>query len=170
MAKRFTDTEKWRKPFIKNLSTTHKVVWFYILDECDHAGIWEVEEEVMSARIHEKVDLYEFLSAVGDKIKVIEDGRKWFIQDFVDFQYGILSPLNRMHTSVIHRLEKYNLMKNKPLTSPLEGAKDKGTDKVKDKDKGTAMICGDCLRSFDNHLAFKSHLAVCGEVNNAKVA
>ena len=39
MAKRFTDTDKWKKGFIRNLPTKYKLLWLYILDDCNHAGV-----------------------------------------------------------------------------------------------------------------------------------
>ena len=57
MAKRFTDTEKWKKQFVKSLDPVYKLFWFYILDECDHAGIWHVEIEIAEIRIGAKIDV-----------------------------------------------------------------------------------------------------------------
>jgi len=133
MSKRFTDTCKWKKPFIKGLTAPYKLFWFYILDDCDHAGIWQVEPEVASIRIGFDIDVKEAIKIFGNRIKVIDE-YKWFIPDFILFQYGKLNPENRAHKSVITILEKFNI---KDLISPLQGAKDKDKDKdmVKDKDK-----------------------------------
>ena len=46
MAKRFTDTDKWKKGFIRNLPAKYKLLWLYILDDCNHAGVWETDFEV----------------------------------------------------------------------------------------------------------------------------
>lgn len=132
MAKRFTDTAKWKKEFIKGLSPKMKLLWFYILDDCDHAGIWEVDIEVASLRIGELITYEEAFVALGEKIVPLGK-KRWFIEDFIFFQYGELSPKNRMHQSVIAILNKYNIHINKPLGSPLEGAKDIYMDKDKDK-------------------------------------
>ncbi len=136
MAKRFTDTDKWKKPFIRGLQGAYKLLWFYILDDCDHAGIWQVDFEVAQIRIGEKIDEKKALEIFKEKIEVINGGSKWFLRDFIDFQYGSLNPSNRMHLSVINILSKNNI---KPHPSPLQGAKDmdKDKDKVKDmvKDK-----------------------------------
>lgn len=134
MAKRFTDSAKWKKEFIKGLSAKMKLMWFYILDDCDHAGIWEVDMEVASLRIGEKITYEEAFVALGEKIRPIGKW-KWFIEDFIFFQYGELNPKNRMHQSVIGILNKHNIQIHKPLESPLEGAKDKDKDKDKVKDK-----------------------------------
>lgn len=135
MAKRFTDTDKWKKPFIRGLQGAYKLLWLYLLDDCDHAGIWQVDLEVAQVRLGEKLILKEALEIFKDKIVVFDNGEKWFIPDFIDFQYSELNPDNRAHSSVISLLSKYNLIvKNKPLTSPLQGAMDKDKDKDKDKD------------------------------------
>jgi len=138
-----TDTNKWRKPFIRGLNAAYKLLWFYILDDCDHAGIWIVDFEVAGIRIGEDVNEAEALELFESKIQVFDNGERWFIPDFIDFQYGELNPENRAHNSVIKQLSKYSLNINKPLISPLQGAskgakdkdKDKDKDKVKDKDK-----------------------------------
>lgn len=135
MAKRFTDSEKWKKPFIKKLPMQYKLLWFYILDDCNHAGIWQIDLEIASLRIGYNFKLNEVLTEFGEKVKVFDKDEKWFIEDFIEFQYGELSKKNRAHNSVIALLNKYSLLKNKPLTSPLQGDKDKDKDKEKDKDK-----------------------------------
>jgi hypothetical protein len=136
MAKRFTDTEKWKKPFIRGLQGPYKLLWLYICDDCDHAGIWQVDMDVAQIRIGEKIDLKEAITSFDEKIIIFDKGNKWFIPSFLEFQYPSgLNSDNRAHNSVIILLEKYNLRisKNKPFISPLEGAMD--MDKVMDKDK-----------------------------------
>lgn len=114
MPKRFTDTEKWKKPFIRGLEGAYKLLWFYILDDCDHAGIWQVDFEVARIRIGEQVDKETAKKLFGDR--VIEFAPfKWFLPDFIFFQYGELSEKNRMHKSVIDILTKNNLGACKPL-------------------------------------------------------
>jgi len=131
MAKRFTDTDKWRKQFIRGLQGAYKLLWLYILDECDHAGIWHIEMDIAELRIGNKLNIDEARKQF--KGHIVEFNNKWFIPDFIEFQYGTLNPENRAHNSVIERLRKYNLYsKNKLLKSPLQGVKDK--DKEKDKD------------------------------------
>jgi hypothetical protein len=145
MAKRFTDSEKWKKPFIKKLPMQYKLLWFYLLDDCNHAGVWQVDLEIASLRIGYNLNLKDSITALNDKIKVFDNGEKWFIKDFIEFQYGELNEKNRAHKSVISVLTKYNLLSlNKPLTSPLQGAKDKD----KDKDKEVLRVFDET--SFEN--------------------
>ena len=50
-----TDTDKWKKRFLRELKPQHKLLWFYILDDCNHAGIWDVDIEVASIRVGEEL-------------------------------------------------------------------------------------------------------------------
>ena len=132
MSKRFTDTEKWKKPFIRNLSAPYKLLWLYICDDCDHAGIWQVDIEVAQIRVGEKLDEIKALKFFGDKVIPIDGGSKWFIPAFIEFQYPSgLSENNKAHTGIIKILEKYQnqIDEFKPLVSPLLGVKDKDMDK-----------------------------------------
>lgn len=144
MAKRFTDTAKWKKEFIKGLEAKYKLLWFYILDDCDHAGIWEVDFEVASIRIGEDVSYNDSFIALGEQIIPIGKNR-WWIKDFITFQYGKLTPKNKMFAPVMAILSKYGIDPNMPHIiediSPIDGVKDidKVKDKVKVKDKENAQ-------------------------------
>ena len=151
MAKRFTDTEKWKKPFIRGLQGAYKLLWLYICDDCDHAGIWQVDIEVAAIRIGEKIDSKEAIKSFDEKIIIFDKGNKWFIPSFLEFQYPSgLNPDNRAHNSVIILLEKYNLRisNNKPLISPSEGSMD--MDMVKDMDKD--MVKGEKKVKFKENI------------------
>lgn len=138
MSKRFTDTEKWKKPFIRNLSAPYKLLWLYICDDCDHSGIWQVDIDVAKIRIGEDINEQDAIKFFEDKIIKIDNGNKWFIPSFIDFQYPSgLNPDNKAHGGIIKMLIKYKLIDDqlKPLGSPLQGDKDMVKDKVMDKDK-----------------------------------
>lgn len=134
MAKRFTDTGKWSNPFLRSLLGPYKLLWFYILDDCDHAGIWQVDEDVAQIRIGKEMPIdFELAKSVfRNHIQIIDEGQKWFLNDFIDFQYGVLNPNNRTHLSVLKILEKNKI---KLLSSPMLGAMDMVMDKYKDMDK-----------------------------------
>lgn len=116
MPKRFTDTDKWKKPFIRGLDASYKLFWFYILDDCDHAGIWQVDFEVAQIRIGEKIIPAKAMVLLEDRIEIFDNGKKWFLKDFIFFQYGELTPKNRLHVSVINILTKHQVGPYKPLT------------------------------------------------------
>ena len=170
MAKRFTDTEKWKKPFIRGLQGAYKLLWLYICDDCDHAGIWQVDIEVAAIRIGEKIDLKEAIKSFDEKIIIFDKGNKWFIPSFLEFQYPSgLNPDNRAHNSVIILLEKYNLRisNNKPLISPLEGSMD--MDMVKDMDKD--KVKGEKKVKFKENILLtqKEHLQLVAEFGEKHV-
>lgn len=136
MAKRFTDNEKWKKQFFKGLSTVNKLFFIYILDECDNAGIWHVEPEIAEIRIGEKINLQLAKKQLGKHIIEIDDGEKWFIPSFIQFQYGQLNPNVKAHKSVLDKLQQKNLIQTyEQLINCSQEVKDKDMDKVKDKDK-----------------------------------
>ena len=139
MAKRMTDTDKWKKRFLRELKPQHKLLLFYILDDCNHAGIWDVDIEVASIRIGETL-VYDMLpQEFLNKIEIFDNGDKWFIPDFIEFQYGELNPNSNVHKSVIALLEKYNLQGYLKGSQTLpEGLQDKDKDIVIVKDKAKA--------------------------------
>ena len=134
MAKRFTDTQKYKKPFLRGLPGAYKIFWDYLYHECDHAGIWIVDFEI--AQIYVGMDMpiakenaLKFFNKDEERVIVLNGGSKWFIPSFIEFQYGELNVNNRVHNSVIQILNRYKLLNNKGLISPIEGVKDKDMDK-----------------------------------------
>ena len=115
MAKRMTDTDKWKKGFIRGLNSKYKLLWLYILDDCDHAGVWETDFEVASIRIGSKIDESDAAQVLSSQIKIFDGGNKWFIPKFNDFQYGTLNENSRVHQSVIKIIDKYDLYNIKGL-------------------------------------------------------
>lgn len=138
MAKRFIDTAIFRKDFIRGLDAPCKLFWLYLINECDHAGLWDVEIEVAEIRLGVKLPK-NAVEKFGGKIRPVDGGKKWFIPSFIDFQYGKLNPENRAHGAAISLLNKFNLLTDqneiKPLTSPLQGAMDMDMVKELDTDK-----------------------------------
>ena len=108
MAKRFTDTEKWRRPWFRQLSNEYKLLWYYILDTCDMIGVWYVDIELASFLIGIKISKPDALKAFRKQIRVLDKSR-WFVKDFVGFQYGKLVPTNNMHKSAIAKLKAANI-------------------------------------------------------------
>lgn len=132
MAKRFTETNKWRDRWFLSLSMVEKLAWSYVLDECDHAGIIELVEPIANMQIGCEVDWNAFFERCGDRVQQIEEGKFW-IKAFVDFQYGGLNPENRVHKSVIRRLEMMGL--GRGLEGPSKDLKTKTKTKINTKTK-----------------------------------
>lgn len=127
MSKRMTDTDKWKKPWFRKLNQVDKCFWLYICDNCDFAGVWEVDFELAEFFIGCKLDISHIKAAFDKQFSEADHGKRWIIADFVGFQYGILKPDNRVHKAVLDKLER--LGASKPLVSPLERAKEKEKDK-----------------------------------------
>lgn len=153
MAKRFTDTDKWKKPFIKSLPAEYKLFWLFILDECDHSGLWHVEMDVAESRLGIKLSLDKARGFFNERIVELDSGTKWFIPDFIDFQYGRLSETNKAHKGVIEKIKKYQLS---PLGSPLQGAKEKDKEKDMDKDKDKVFT----TESLQEHFLDKQKFSI----------
>lgn len=139
MAKRLTDSEKWKDAWFMDLPSKYKLFWLYILDNCDHAGIWKVNFKVASFHIGEHLEHSEVKRILSDRLNIVSD-EYWMVKKFIDFQYGGVKN-DKVGLSVQkilknHKIE-YNLAPTKPLPSPYQGTKDKDKvkDKVKDKDK-----------------------------------
>lgn len=140
MAKRFTDTNKYKKEFIRGLPGAYKILWDYLYHDCDHSGIWHKDFEIAQLYVGKDMPVTEeealkLFNSGEERILVLDNGSKWLIKPFIDFQYGILNPENKVHKSVIQTLLSSGV--NMGLASPLQGAKDKYKDKdiVKDMDK-----------------------------------
>ena len=130
MAKRFMDNTVFDRKWYRKLPVRLKIVWFYLINKCNHAGIWECDIDLLSFQIGDEYTLEEILEAFGDNLKEIGDG-KIYITKFIEFQYGL--PLNekvKVHQSVIKLLNKNDIQ----LPNPLVSVKDKDKDKVKGKD------------------------------------
>ena len=135
MAKRFIDSSIFRKDFMRSMEAPYKALFIYLMCECDHAGLWDVELDIAGIRLGMDLDEAKALEAMCGAVVEVEPG-KWWLKDFVEFQYGDLNPENRVHESVIKRLRSVKLWsENKGLVSPLQGAKDKEKEKEKEKEK-----------------------------------
>ena len=128
MSKRFTDTEKWARPWFRELSSTHQMLWNYICDKCDISGVWYVDIQLANFYIGGRTTKEKAEQALAKQIQIFDEGRRWWIIDYIPFQYGkALSMGNRLHASVIRTLENHGLSieKFRGIANPLEGAKDK---------------------------------------------
>jgi hypothetical protein len=154
MAKRFTDSNKYKKTFIRGLQGAYKLLWDFLYHDCDHAGIWIVDFKIAQYYIGDDMPVNE-IEAIKQfnngeiRVVVIDDGKKWFVPSFIEFQYGKLSRTNKAHNNVILPLLKYNLIDEnlnliqfslKGLISPLQGDKEKEMEKEMEKEKEEGEI------------------------------
>ena len=134
MSKRFTDTEKWKRPWFRSLPIEYRLFWLYICDNCDISGIWYVDVSLASFLIGAEIEIEKAKMHLAKQISEIENGQRWLIKDFIPFQYGKLTLNNNLHRSIMATLSLRGMAgAYMGLVSPTPGAKVK--DKVLDKDK-----------------------------------
>lgn len=110
MAKRFTDTDKWKHKSFRSKCPKCKLFWIYILDNCDYAGIWNVDFELASFHIGAELDENFILNSLKDDIVLLDNGKRWFVPAFISYQYGRqLSRKNQIHMRVIKVICDYDL-------------------------------------------------------------
>ena len=143
MAKRFVDTNIWKKVWFRTLSMEYKLFWFYLLDTCDHAGLWEIDFELAEFLMKIKLDPVECEKIFDEQILKISDS-KWFVRDFCFFQYGQLKGNNKPHISVINLLKRNNLLNFVDISDNLLPNSENYKKKLKilQRDNFTCGYCG----------------------------
>jgi hypothetical protein len=112
MAKRFTDTDKWLKNnWFIDLPAEYKMLWLFILDSCDNIGVWEVNLKVASFAIGAEINKQKAIELFDDRIKIMQEGHKWWVVYFCVYQYGELrnKESNYSHSSYIKALQGHGL-------------------------------------------------------------
>ena len=128
MAKRFMDNSIFEKQWFRELPVRLKIVWFYLINKCDHAGILnDLDVGLLSYQIGDNYTINEILEAFNDNIEQIGEN-KFYLTKFCKFQYGELNPNVKVHKSVIKLLDKHNIELDNPLVSVKDKYKDKGKD------------------------------------------
>lgn len=111
MSKRDTDTEIWVEDWFRTLSDSEMLFWFYVKDQCDHAGFWRPNFKPFEAITGRRINQVEFLKKINsdkERIKVLENGR-WFITGFIVFHNGnVLNLKNHFH-QMLYDLFRANL-------------------------------------------------------------
>ena len=180
MPKRLVDTEIWNKDWFLDLSIKQKLLVKFLFDNCDCAGIYEISYRTLKNCFNEEIKKEDFEGI--KQIKFISEN-KIFIEDFIQFQYGItlnqLNEKNNVHKGIIKSLNKNRIFStlNQPLTNPCLRVLDKDKDKDKDKDNSSLLYSNpDFYFSSDKTKVFeiyenecKNLIPLTGEKRNRKV-
>ena len=126
MAKRFTDTDKWKDEWYTDLPNDYKIIWQYLLDTCDNAGIYKRNVKLLNIMCNTNVSETDILNAYKLRVTPISD-EKWIINKFCVFQYGpdFLESKNKAVISVVNKLIENNLYQSStntlliPYLSPI---------------------------------------------------
>lgn len=144
MAKRFTSTEKWTKDkWFRKLTPNYKLLWLYIQDNCDCVGVWEEDIEFYCDFIDDSVNTEEALGIFCEQIKIICNGKKWWIIEFCNFQYGVLDEdkiTNKPHQRYIQELKKHSLWIDYKKTINSLEEEEEEKDKEEDKEKANNSL------------------------------
>jgi hypothetical protein len=157
MSKRFTSTAKWRDGWFHRLSPNTKLVFLYLVDNCDQAGVWEpnfpvAEAEIGFAKAGVTVRWHEILRELNapaedllreatdepqpamavQRILLTKTG-KWWIVHFCKFQYGVLRSKHPPHAPVLRSLRTHDLLETYSQLFPdgiTQEARTKGAGQV----------------------------------------
>jgi hypothetical protein len=130
MSKRFTETEKWKDPWFRRLSPSEKLVFLFLIENCDNAGFYEPDTETMS--FHIGLTSAEVEGAYKGLTRVFEAAAGWvWIKNFLKHQKNLpLSETNPAHRQIIRLINEQSTrfadsVEFQTLASPYLGP-DKG--------------------------------------------
>lgn len=143
--KRFTDTDKWKDEWFGSLKPTEKLVFMFILDNCDNAGFFDLNKRLNSFLLGVTED--EYLGAVKGLNRGLIGAtlrERYFVRNFLIHQKNLpLNPENNAHKQIIYLLEQnqpffsINLLEilgaKEGLISPLGKGIGKGNKEIKDE-------------------------------------
>jgi len=128
MAKRFGDTDIWKKQrWFRKLIPEYKLSFLYIKDQCDHAGIWNIEcTDLIEDLGISEFNLADFVSACNteydkntgkitlkERIRILDKGYMW-VTGFIQFQYkgkeGLVNPYAAPVKTALQILAGYKLL------------------------------------------------------------
>lgn len=136
--KRFTASEKWDDPWFWELTPQAKLLWLFLLDHCDGAGIIELNFRFASVKIGATIN-EKHLAELQSRLHALPCGKSLVI-GFIRFQYGSLSRDCKPHNPVFASLAKHGLelaqveTLSKGFAYPLENPP-KGIHTLQEKEK-----------------------------------
>jgi len=109
MAQRFTHTEKYSLDWFLKLSRNGKLLYYYLTENCDHAGFYSIGLFHISMCI----DLND--QEAGDALKELDNKIVWsdnktmiWLKDFLEDQANIpLNKHNNAHKGAINKIEQH---------------------------------------------------------------
>lgn len=138
--KRWTETNKWKDKWFMSLTPIQKLIWGYLIDNCDNAGFFEINSRVDSFLIG--ISEQEYLGAYEGLMRGLiysHDKAKIWLKKFLFHQKNIpLNPANNAHKQiigiVIENIKHFdynfsNLGAYEGLISPLGKGNNKGKGK-----------------------------------------
>jgi hypothetical protein len=109
MAKRYSHTEKYVADWFLKLSKNGKLLYYYLIENCDHAGFYSIGLVHISMCIDLNPHDVEYsLNELEDKIVWSDDKTMIWIRDFLQDQANIpLNKYNNAHKGAISRIKHH---------------------------------------------------------------
>ena len=142
MAKRFTDTEKWKDPWYISLNNDYRIIWQWLIDNCSHAGFCKRNMSLLNLMCRVNVSENDLLEKMENRVLIV--GNDWFIPKFIKFQYSTLNSGKPAILGVVKELFYKNCTSMIPesfgndyliISKSFDNHKRTIKDKDKDKDK-----------------------------------
>ena len=172
MPKRFTDTEIWKNQrWFRKLSPINKLIFFYIKDQCNHAGIWKIDcSDLIDDLGLDSFSLENFISEMNsdfdkisgnktykERVKIIKNNNIW-ITGFIQFQYEskekIVSESSCVRTAlqILKGLDIYEESINKGYITLKQKGATLNNGFVTDKDKDSISFNTLTSNKYSNEL------------------
>lgn len=140
MAKRFTDSDKWKDSWFADLSNDNKLIWIYLLDNCDHAGLWKINMKHLNFFCSTNINVEDLFFIFKGRITRIKNDSA-FINKFCVFQYkknflqkkspAVISVIEKLLDAEILEITKDGIRVTKGFEYSLDTLKDKDKNKEK---------------------------------------
>lgn len=110
MTRRFVETTRWDVSWFMELPPEIKLLWLYLWEKCDVAGVWSVNERLASVHLGVTPDWKLALNLFEGRIQPIQGGKKWHIVEFIRAQNpGGLSRDAKPHKQIIGLVEEHGI-------------------------------------------------------------
>lgn len=112
MAKRMTETGKWMNPSFRKLPTKIKVLFLYLLDSCDSAGVIHLDFDLISVILNEEFNGADLDDHLSDKFFYLSEKKdKIIIKNYIAFQNGdIRSAESNIAKSIRSTLSSHGIL------------------------------------------------------------
>ncbi len=102
MPKRFTETDKWKDVWFRKLSPNDKLVFFYLVENCDNAGFIELDTDMAAFVIGlSDEDIKSSIKGLARALLGPREGL-YYVKNFLIHQKNHpLNPSNRAHSQII---------------------------------------------------------------------
>lgn len=112
MSKRFSATEIWDEDWFLDMPNEYKLLWYFMLANCDFAGIYRVNLRTFRGLVEVSVTSERalvYFNAGKQRIRVLKENL-WLIEDFFVFQYGPTFNINnKLHESIQLLYNKHSI-------------------------------------------------------------